>query len=139
MSMSREEWKDVRRDTGRGFILVVAVVLAAIVLSVGGVILYQRTAQPEIIKNDRQNERVGNENSQQYVETQVRAMRDQLTQYDTNAVNLAVLQKDPSGNAEVIEQLNTAQNGIVTFVRQQALTIPASAVPSDIQEFIRAH
>lgn len=84
---------------------------------------------------DRQREI--NQNTQQYAETQVRAMRDQITQYNENEVELAELNKDPVKNETVIKALKTQQAGIVVFVRTQSKTLNPNAVPSDIRSFLQ--
>ena len=117
--------------------IVLAVVL---VFALGYVtVAYLRGPGKEIQKQEKQNEREVNQTSQQYVETQVRAMRDQINQYNTNAVELAKASQDPVGNADTIKALNTAQQGIVTFVRTQSKTIATDAVPADIRQFLSDH
>ena len=121
--------------------IVVAVVFAIGLVGLIGyaAVAWNRGPGMQIEKSKRQVERQVNENSQQYVETQARAMRDQISQYNANAVELAKLQQDPTANADVIKQLQAAQNGIVVFVKSTAGTISADALPDDIRAFLDAH
>ena len=84
-------------------------------------------------------EREINQNTQQYQETQVRGMRDQISKYESNDVELAVLKQDSTKNADVITSLERQQTGIVTFVRKQSNTLRPDAVPDDIRQFLSSH
>ena len=84
------------RDNGQstvGAILMVLVGLiafVALIVGIGyGIAAYNRGPGKEIRKSEVQVEREVNQCSQQYTETQVRSMRDQIVQYNTNAVELA--------------------------------------------------
>ena len=85
---------------------------------------------------DVQIDREVTQNSQQYVESQVRAMRDQIVKYQENSVEIAKLERD-SKNAQVVSTIKTQQQGILRFVKNQAKTIPADALPEDIRSFLR--
>ncbi len=85
------------------------------------------------------NERIVNTTSQQYQATTERSIRDQIIQYNTNAVQLATLQQDPIGNKDLISALTIAQSGIVRFVHEQSKNIPREDLPQDIRDFLDTH
>lgn len=117
-------------------IFVVALVLAAMFGFGYYIKFYMAGPGLEIQKQERINERKSNEESQQYTETQIRGMRDQIMQYNANTATLAILRKDPIGNKDVIDAMVIQQRGIVTMVRTQSQTIPAENVPFDISAFL---
>jgi predicted PurR-regulated permease PerM len=100
------------------------------------VVAYLNGPGREIQKTERKIERQTNQESQQYTETQLRAIRDQINQYNANSVSLSVLQKDPTGNATVIQTITVQQQGIITFVKTTVKTLPQDSVPADVAMFV---
>jgi hypothetical protein len=138
-----DDWRTENRRSANGgqTARVVGLTLlgVAALFAVGYLIFFLTMGPGQAIRKlDAQIDRAVNQESQQYVETRVRAMRDQITKYNENAVEMARLERDPD-NAKVAETMQTQQAGILAMIRAQARELSEESLPADVRAFLSAH
>ena len=131
--MNNEKWRETYTNTARSapLVLYVFIVVAVLAIAAGAISIgYERWQTGQQAQIERA--------SYQHVHGVETYLEDRMQDYQSLTMQMTTLGTDPASVALRQTDLSQQRN-IIREMHDQAATIPANQVPTDVQDFLRVH